>query len=146
MRVLHEHRWRMVAEQSTRDRLESVMQLIVADKQQTSGDVVSWVALTENDETPTWGGHLKRQRLAETAKDNAVAQVVMARAETQRLREELRSIRASVVRALGSEEPRRERPERRKDCGVRADNAKDNATFPAPPNDESTSSVRPSDP
>ena len=87
-----------------------------------------------------------KRLLAETAKDNAVAQVVMARAETQRLREELRSIRASVVRALGSEEPRRERPERRKDCGVRADNAKDNATFPAPPNDESTSSVRPSDP
>ena len=64
MRILSEHRWRMVCEQSTRERLESVMQFIVADKRSTCepGDVVSWVALSDDDETPSKGGMLKRQR------------------------------------------------------------------------------------
>lgn len=47
-----------------------------------------------------------KRTLAEAAMNNAVAQAEMARAETYRLREELRLIRAAAKRALGPEEPR----------------------------------------
>ena len=66
LRVLGERRWRMVCEKQTRDALEKDMKAIVADKQSVLGEgvqnLVSWLVLTEADETPTKGGQLKRQR------------------------------------------------------------------------------------
>ena len=66
LRVLGERRWRMAATQDTRDQLEAVMRVIATEKQRALGsavgNLVSWVVLTEADETPTKGGQLKRQR------------------------------------------------------------------------------------